>query len=138
MLDHAGIIEAISLDLLKRGYAILEECTVDYHSVDIVADSPESGAKMFINVFGLPQAKTAEKVIEGSETESQVFYSVSRAIVGSMSMKGACKFNPGDQLVMAFPGTARFREYLSGQKPVLDTFGIDVILVTEEKTIEKL
>jgi len=138
MLDETNVIEAVSLDLLKRGYAILEECRVESNDVDIVASWPESGAKMFISAVGVPGSKAEIGKPEVSCTESQVFYCTSKAVISVMKMQGACKFSPGDRVALAFPDTPLFREQLNGQRPVLDSFGIDVFLVTEEKNVEKL
>lgn len=40
-----------------------------------------------------------------------------------------------DQIALAFPDTPGFRKYLAAEKPVLDSFGIEVFLVTEEKSV---
>ena len=138
MLNETDVIGAVSLDFLQRGYSILEKCTVDSNDVDIVASWPESGAKMFISAVGVPRSSAGKEEPEASCTESQIFYCISRAIIGAMGMKDSCKFSPGDRLALAFPDTPGFREQLRAQEPFLNSFGVEVFLVNEEKKIEKL
>jgi hypothetical protein len=137
MLDETDVIEAISLDLLRRGFSILRKSRKDLNDIDIVARWPESGTKILISAVGMSRSRAGRGKLEASYAESQLFYSISRAILSSLKMKGDLKFKPGDRLALAFPDTPRFREHLSAQKPVLDSFGIEVSLVTEEKEVKR-
>ena len=138
MLDETDVIEAISLDLLKRGFSILRKSREDYDDVDIVANWPESGAKILISAVGVSPSRAGRGKLEASYTESQIFYSISRAVRSALRMKGDLKFKSGDRLALAFPDTPGFREQLSAQKPVLDSFGIEVSLVTEDRKVKRL
>ena len=138
MLDETDVIEAIALDLLKRGFFILRKTREDHNDVDIVASWPETGAKILISAAGVSGSKAGRGRLEASYTESQIFYSISRAVRSALLMKGDLKFKPGDRLALAFPDTPGFREQLTAQKPVLDSFGIEVSLVSEDKKVRKL
>lgn len=138
MLVETDVIEAISLDLLNRGFSILRKSREALNDIDIVARWPETGAKILISAVGMSRSRAGRGKLEASYTESQIFYSVSRAILSALKMKGDLKFRPGDRIALAFPDTPRFREHLTAQKPALDSFGIEVSLVTEEKQVKRL
>jgi hypothetical protein len=137
MLDETDVIEAISLDLLDRGFSILRKSREALNDIDIVAKWPETGAKILVSAVGMSRSRAGRGKLEGTYTESQIFYSVSRAVLSALRMKGDLKFNAGDRITLAFPDTPKFREQLRAQKPVLDSFGIEVSLVKEDKKVNK-
>ena len=138
MLDENEVMEAVSLYLLKRGYAILQESATDLRGVDIVAYHPESEAKIFVSVAGVARSKAGRGKLEAVYTESQVLRSVARGIYSAMKIGRPKHFIPGDQIAIAFSDTPTFRKYLEAEKPVMDSFGIKIFLVSEEKKITVL
>ncbi len=138
MLDETDVVEAITLDLLQRGFSVLRKSRKELTDIDIVAKWQESGAKIFISAVGMARSKAGRGKLETTYAETQIFYSISRAILSAMRIKGDLKFRPGDRIALAFPDTPRFRQRLNAQKPVLDSFGIEVSLVTEDKKVSRL
>jgi hypothetical protein len=137
MLDETDVIEAISLDLLERGFSIVRKSKEALNDVDIVAKWPETGAKILVSAVGMSRSRAGRGKLEASYTESQIFYSISRAVLSALKMKGDLKFKPGDRIALAFPDTPQFRKQLRAQKPVLDSFGIEVSLVSEERKVKR-
>jgi hypothetical protein len=138
MLDDTDVAEAVSHDLLMKGYSILRKHRADHNDVDIVARSPETGTKLFISAAGVASSQAGREKLAEVYTESQLFHCVSRGIHSALRIHGDYKFIPGDQIALAFPDTPGFRKYLSAEKPVLDSFGIKVFLVTEKKGVTTL
>jgi hypothetical protein len=138
MLDENEVMEAVSFYLLERGYAILQESATDRRGVDIVAYHPESKAKIFVSVAGIARSKAGRGKLETAYTESQVLRSVARGIYSAMKMGTPDHFIPGDQIAIGFSDTPTFRKYLEAEKPVMDSFGIKIFLVSEEKKITVL
>jgi hypothetical protein len=138
MLEDLDVAAAVSHDLLKKGYSILRKCRADRNDVDIVARLPETGAKLFISAAGVASSRAGREKLAEVYTESQLFHCVSRGIHSAFRIHGDHKFIPGDQIALAFPDTPGFRKYLNAEKPVLDSFGIKVFLVTEEKNVTVL
>ncbi len=138
MLDENEVTEAISLYLLDRGYAILQKSTTDRRGVDIVAYHPESKAKIFISVAGVAHSKAGRGKLEAAYTESQVLRCVARGVYSAMKIGVPDHFIPGDQIAIGFSDTPTFRKYLEAEKPIMDSFGIKIFLVSEEKKISVL
>ncbi len=138
MLDENEVMEAISFYLLERGYGILEEPATDRREVDIVAYHPESKVKIFVSVTGVARSIAGRGKLEAAYTESQVLRCVARGITGALRMRAPDRFVPGDQIAIGFPDTPTFRKYLEAEKPVLDSFGVKVFLVSEEKKVTVL
>jgi hypothetical protein len=138
MLDDNDVAAAISHHLLKTGYSILRKHRADHNDVDIVARSPETGVKLFVSAAGVASSKAGREKLAEVYTESQLFHCISRGIHSALRIHGDYKFIPGDQITLAFPDTPGFRKYLIAEKPVLDSFGVKVFLVTEEKSVVTL
>jgi hypothetical protein len=137
LLDESDVIEAISLDLLEKGFSILRKSRQALDDIDIVAKWPETGAKILVSAVGMSHSRAGRGKLEATYTQSQIFYSISRAVLSALRMKGDLKFKLGDRIALAFPDTPQFRNQLSAQKPALDSFGIEVSLVTEERKVKK-
>jgi hypothetical protein len=135
MLGDSDIATAVSHHLLKEGYSILRKRRADRNDVDIIARLPETGAKLFISAAGVASSKVGREKLSEVYTESQLFHCVSRGIHSALRIHGDFKFISGDQIALAFPDTPGFRKYLAAEKAVLDSFGIKVFLVTEEKNV---
>ena len=138
MLDETDVIEAISLDLLERGFSIVRKSKEALNDIDIVAKWPETGAKILVSAVGMSRSRAGRGKLEATYTQSQIFYSISRAVLSALKMKGDLKFKPGDRIALAFPDTPQFRKQLRAQEPVLDSFGIEVSLVSEERRVKRL
>jgi hypothetical protein len=138
MLDDTEVATAVSHELLKKGYSILRKHRANRNDVDIVARLPKKGAKLFISAAGVASSKAGREKLSDVYTESQLFHCVSRGLHSALRIHSDYKFIPGDQIALAFPDTPGFRKYLSAEKPVLDSFGIKVFLVTEERNVVTL
>jgi hypothetical protein len=138
MLEENEVMEAVSLYLLERGYAILQESATDPRGVDIVAYRPEVELKLFVSVAGIAHSKAGRGKLEDTYTESQVLRSVARGIYSAMKIGAPNHFTPGDQIAIGFPDTPTFRKYLEAEKPVMDSFAIKIFLVSEEKKVTVL
>ena len=132
MLDESDVIEAVSRHLLEKGYAIIEKSGTD---VDIIARKPESGGKILISAAGVARSKAGRGKLEASYAESQIFRSVTKSLYSALTMNKADEFSTGDRIALAFPDTPAFRRYLNAEKPVMDSLGIKIFLVTEEKDV---
>ena len=63
---------------------------------------------------------------------------MAKAIHGALKTGDRERFNPGDRIVLAFADIPGYQKYLGVQKPILDSLGIVVLLISEEKTIRTL
>ena len=138
MLDKSDVATAVSHHLLEEGYSILRKRPAARNDVDIIARLPETGAKLFISASGVASSKAGREEMAEIYTESQLFQCISRGIRSALRIHGDYKFISGDQIALAFPDTPGFRKYLAAEKPVLDSFGIKVFLVAEEKNVVTL
>jgi hypothetical protein len=138
MLDENGVAEAVSLYLLERGYAVSQQQTTDRSGADIIAYHPESKAKMFVSTVGIARSKAGRGKLEAAYTESQVLRAVARGVTSALTMRTPDRFVPGDRIAVSFPDTPMFRTYLEAEKPVMDSFGIQIFLVSEDKKITML
>jgi hypothetical protein len=138
VLDDTNVAAAVSHHLLSKGYSILRKRRSDRNDVDIIAGLPGKGTKLFISAAGPASSRAGREEFAEIYTESQLFNCISRGIHSAIRIHGDYKFNRGDQIALAFPDTAGFRKYLTAEKPVLDSLGIKVFLVTEEKGVVTL
>ncbi len=135
MLDQEDVIEAVSLDLLEKGYAILNKPGSDHEGADIVARDSRSGAKIFVSAAGAARSEAGRGKLEAEYTETQLFRCVARSVHGAMRLQGEDRFNSGDHIALAFPDIPGCRKYLDAEKPVLEALGIKVFLVGEDKKV---
>jgi hypothetical protein len=133
MLDENDLIQAVSLHLLERGFAIVRDSSKDRQGADLIVRDPELKVKMFIWATGIVRSEAGSEM---SCTESEAFSCVTRSIEGALTIsKTTDQFNPGDQIGLAFPDTPTFRKYLTAERPVIDGLGIKIFLVTEKKHV---
>ncbi len=138
MLDEKEVLEAITLDLLAKGYGILDKAMVHHGDVDIVARQLKTGAKLFITAAGIARSTAGRGKLEQQFTERQLFHSVARSINGAFKTGDRERFNPGDKIALAFPDIPGYKKYLTVQKPILDSLGIIVFLVSEDGAVRTL
>ena len=138
MLDENEVREAVYLYLLERGYAVSPQSTTDRRGVDIVAYHPESKAKVFVSTGGVARSRAGRGKLAAVYTETQVLKSVAKGISSALRTSTPERFAPGDQIAIGFPDTPTFRKYLEAEKPVMDSFGIRIFLVAEDKKITVL
>lgn len=135
MLDKEGVTEAVTLDLLKRGYSILKKPRGRRRGADIIARDPGSKSRMFISSAGRARSKEeAERPLQ-IRTESQVLACMSRSIYTALRMRDENQFSPGDQIALAFPDVSECQKYLAVEKPVLDSLGVKILLVKDNKEV---
>lgn len=135
MLNKSDVLEALSHYLLNEGYSVMEGSGKTDGAVDIIAGDPRSKSKTLISVAGVAHSRAGKGKLQSVYTESQVFRAVTRSIQGALKMHGTDCFNPGDRIALAFPDVPAFRKYLCAEKSVLDSLGIKVFLVTEDKGV---
>jgi hypothetical protein len=135
VLDEKEVLEAVTIDLLAKGYGILDKTTTDRDDVDIIARESKTGSKLFISAAGIARSKAGRGTLEAEFTERQLFHSVARTIHGALKTGDRERFNPGDRIVLAFPDIPGYQKYLTVQKSFLDSLGIVVLLVSEDSTI---
>jgi len=138
MLQENDVVEAISMDLLSKGYAILRVPASKSRDVDLIAQEPGPGARVFISVAGEALSRVGRGRLQEEHSESQLFRSITKSVHGAMRIRGAKKFRKGDRIVLAFPDVPGFRKYVVTAKPVLDSLGIKVFLVNERKEVHVL
>jgi hypothetical protein len=138
MLEKADVIDAVSFDLLKKGYVIVRKSPTGEHDTDLVARHPETKARILISASGAARSKAGRGKLEESYLEARVFRCVTKSIYSAMKVHGADRFDPGDRIALAFPDTPTCHKYLSAEKPILDSLGITVFLVSEDKKVETL
>ena len=138
MLSKDDVIEALSLDLLKRGYAIVRRARGRTKGADIIARDPESKTKLLISAAG-PSRKEAAKFEKGTpRTESQALQCMTRSVYSALRMSKEDRFGPGDQLALAFPDGAACRKYLAVQKPAFDSLGVKIFVVKKDNEVRAL
>jgi hypothetical protein len=135
MLDEEQVLEAVSLELLEKGYTVVRKSTEDPREVDMVARDPESGGRILISAAGVARSKAGRGKLAARYTESQVFRLVMRGFHSALRMRKTGEFNPGDRIGLAFPDVPALRKYLSAEKPVIDALAVKIFLVTEEKKV---
>jgi hypothetical protein len=138
MLEENDVIAAVCTDLLRKGYAILKNATSPRQDVDLVAREPETGVKVFVSAAGAARSEAGRGKLEESYNEFRLFRCVTRSIHGALRIRGANKFGEGDHIALAFPDAPGCRKYLVAEKPVLDSLGIKVFLVNEDKDVHVL
>jgi hypothetical protein len=138
MLNDDDVIDAMSHHLLKTGYSILRKSRTDRDDVDVVARWPETGTKVFVSAAGAAHSRAGKEELEEVHTETELFHCVTRGIHSALRVHGAERFAQGDQIVLAFPDTPGCRKYLGAEKSVLDSFGIKVFFVAEDKSVSEL
>jgi hypothetical protein len=138
MLNKDDISEAVSLDLLKRGYSILKKPKGRKRGADIIARDPESKTRVFISAAGRTESEASEGKPLAAGTESQVLECMTRSVYSALRMRSEEQFSPGDQIALAFPDVPECRRYLSVEKPVLDSLGVKIMLVKEDKEVAVL
>jgi hypothetical protein len=135
MLDKEGVTEAVTLDLLKRGYSILNKPKGRRKGADIIARDPDSKARMFISAAGRVRPKEGTKKPQVIRTESQVLACMSRSVYTALRMHDEDQFSPGDQIALAFPDVSECQKYLAVEKPVLDSLGVKIFVVKDNKEV---
>ena len=138
MLDEEQVLEAVSFELLKRGYSVVRRPTEDPREADMVARDPASGGRILISAAGVARSKAGRGKLAAQYTESQVFRSVVRGYASALRMRKTGEFSPGDRIGLAFPDVPALRKYLSAEKPVMDALNVKIFLVTEEKKVVTL
>jgi hypothetical protein len=138
MLNKDDITQAVSLDFLKRGYSVVEKTKGRGKGVDIIARDPESKAKVFVSAAGRTSAEIAGEKPRATHTESQVLKCMTRSLYSALRMSREDQFIAGDQIALAFPDSPECLRYLDAEKPVLDSFGVKILLVNEDKEVRVL
>jgi hypothetical protein len=138
MLDKDEVLEAVSLELLERGYSVVRRSKEDHREVDMVARNPKSGGRILLSAAGSARSKAGRGKLEVQYTESQVFRGVVRGLYSALRMRKTDEFNPGDQIGLAFADVPALRKYLSAEKPVIDALSVKIFLVTEDKKVSLL
>ena len=135
MLDEEEVLEAVSFDLLARGYGVVRKGEEDRREVDLVARDPVSGLRILISAAGSARSKAGRGRLEAQYTEAQVFRSIMRGVHSALRLRKTDEFRPGDQIGLAFPDVPAIRKYLSAEKPVMDALNVKIFLVTGEKKV---
>ena len=138
MLDETQVLEAVSFELLERGYSVVQKPSEDPGDVDMVARDPSSGRRILMSAAGVARSKAGRGKLEAQYTESQVFRSVVRGVRSALRMRKTDEFTAGDQIGLAFPDVPALRKYLSAEKPVMDALNVKVFLVSEDKKVTTL
>lgn len=138
MLNKDDVTEAVSLDFLKRGYSILKKPKGRRRGADVIARDPESKARVLVSAAGRTPLETEIEKPNAVHTESQVLECMTRSVYSALRMRNENQFSPGDQIALAFPDVPECQRYLSAEKPVLDSLGVKIILVNEDKEVRIL
>jgi hypothetical protein len=129
------VIEALTLDLLRRGYSILNKPRGRRKGADIIARDPDSKVRMFISAAGRARPKDEAEKQQVIRTESQVLACMSRSVYTALRMHDENQFSPGDQIALAFPDVSECQKYLAVEKPVLDSLGVKIFVVKDNKDV---
>lgn len=138
MLSKDDVIEALVLDLLNKGYAIVKKARGRTKGADVIARDPESKTKLLISAAG-PSRQEAAGFDKGSpRTESQALQCMTRSVYSALRMSKEDRFGPGDHVALAFPDGPACRKYLAVQKPAFDSLGVKVFVVKKDKEVQAL
>ncbi len=137
-MNKDDVAEAVSLDLLKRGYSILKKHRGRRKGADIIARDPESKRRLLISAAGLDRDEAAKQKPGVRRTESQVLECMARSVRSALTMPEEDRFGPGDQIGLAFPDVPTCRKYLAVEKPVLDSLGVKIFIVREDRQVSEL
>jgi hypothetical protein len=138
MLYKDDVTEAVSLDLLKRGYSIVNKPKGRRKGADIIARDPDSKKRLFISIAGQERAEASSEKPQSVRTESQALQCMTRSVYSALSMRNEDQFGPGDQIALVFPEGPQCRKYLAVQKPVFDSLGVKVMVVKEDQKVDVL
>ncbi len=138
MFDENKVAAGVSHYFLERGYAVNQVQPADRRGVDFIAYHPETKAKIFVSTAEIARSKAGRGKLEAAYTESQVLRAVTRGLGSALTMDTPDRFQPGDMIVVGFPDTPTFRKYLEAEKPVMDSFGIKIFVVSEDKKVSVL
>jgi hypothetical protein len=138
MLNKDDVTEAVSLDFLKRGYSILKKPKGRRRGADVIARDPESKARVLVSAAGRTPSERETEKSNAVHTESQVLECMTRSVYSALRMRNENQFSPGDQIALAFPDVPECQRYLNAEKPVLDSLGVKIILVNEDKEVRML
>ncbi len=138
MLYKDDVAEAVSVDLLKRGYSVLKKPGGRKRGADIIARDPESKRRLFISAAGEARAEAGKEKARTAQTEAQALQCMTNSVYSALSMRKEDRFSPGDQIALAFPDGPECRKYLAVQKPVFDSLGVKVMLVTDDREVAVL
>lgn len=138
MLNRDEIAAAVSVDLLRRGYSILTKPKGRRQGADIIAQEPRSKVKVFISAAGRHASETVAQEPETVRPESEVLECMKRSVYSALRMRHENQFGKGDQIALAFPDERGCRKYLTAEKPVLESLGVKILLVKDNKEVATL
>jgi hypothetical protein len=138
MITRNDITEAVSLDLLKKGYSIAERPKGRHKGADIIARDPETKARLFVSAAGRTRSEIAADKPRTAHTESEVLHCMVKSIHSALRTRKEDKFSRDDKIALAFPDAPECLRYLDAEKPVLDSLGVKIILVNEKKEVREL
>lgn len=138
MLHKEDITEAVCLDLVKRGYSVWKKPHGRKKGADVIAQEPKTKVKMFISTAGRAASEAAGDEPHAVRTESQVLECMTKSLYSALRTRHENKFSPGDEIVLAFPDEPGCRKYLCAEKPVLDSLGVKILVVKENKEVSTL
>jgi hypothetical protein len=133
-MDENEVVEAIAAYLKNQGYSVKQKLTTKQRGIDIKAEHPKKGQV-------LVEAKGGTSTFEKSArygkpyTKSQVFDRVAKGIFTSARLK---EEYINSDIIFAVPKTDWFVEYLSQIKNSISSLGLQVFLVKEVGSVEKM
>jgi hypothetical protein len=137
MLSKEDVATAVSIDFLKRGYSILKKPKGRRKGADVIAREPESQARVFVSAAG-PAPTEAAADLDAVHTESEVLKCMTRSVYSALRMRDEHQFSPTDRIALAFPDVPECHRYLSAQKPFLDSIGVKILLVNEDREVRPM
>ena len=136
MLSKEDVATAVSHNFLKRGYSILKKPKGRRKGADVIARDPESQIRVFVSAAGRTPTEAAAAGLDAPHTESEVLKCMTRSVYSVLRMRDENQLSPADQIALAFPDVPECHRYLSAQKPFLDSIGVKIILVNEDKEVK--
>jgi hypothetical protein len=135
ILSKDDLIEAVSADLLKKGYSVLNKQGGRRRGADIIARDPESKKRLLISAAGHTRAEMTATGSHPFRTESELLACMTRSVYSALRMRHENEFTRGDEIALVFPDISSCHKYLGAEKPVLDSLGVKVLVVKKDREV---
>jgi hypothetical protein len=132
------VIEAVSIDLLEKGYSVLKKPAWRRRGADLVARDPDTKKRLLISAAGHTRAELAKAGPHAFRTEPQLLTCMTRSVYSALRLRHEEEFGRDDEIVLAFPDIPSCQKYLAAEKSVLNALGVKVLVVKKDKEVTVL
>jgi hypothetical protein len=137
-MDENEIINVICEYLAHEGYVVHQRLHTTQRGVDIEASHAESGRMIYIEAKGGTSSREGSNRFGTPYTPSQVFDLSAKGVYAALVLRSKHPNREREEVVLAAPDTRLYRKYLTPIIDQLNDVGIEVFLVTEDRTVAPL